>query len=110
MWQQTRVASMFLLSWLLVSCGQSTPYLSSRQASVLVDGSIKVGMSRADVIRRLGRPRGTEVVGEVEFLFYPTSWPFTLIASQHDPVAIVDGKVAGFGRTFYENAVSSPAR
>lgn len=110
MWQQTRVASLLLLSWLLVSCGQSTPYLSSRQASVLVDGSIKVGMSRADVIRRLGQPRGTEVVGEVEFLFYPTSWPFTLMASQHDPVAIVDGKVAGFGRTFYENAVSSPAR
>src|SRR5262245_39201443 len=99
-----RIAFVVLLasfSWLLVSCG-SIPHASARQASRLVDGSITVGMSRSDVMRKLGQPNDARMVGDTEFLFYQTPWTFALMASQHNPIAIVDGKVAGFGQAYYE--------
>ncbi len=99
-------ATLPLLSWLLGELCPKRPYLSLREASALIDGSIKVGMNRPEVIRRLGRPKDTQIIGEAEFLFYPTSGVFALMASQHDPIAIVDGKVAGFGQAYYENATA----
>jgi hypothetical protein len=84
------------------------------QASALISGTIKVGMSRADVIARVGTPHRTEAIGGTEFLFHNTAWYMALTASSHSPVAITDDKVAGIGRSYYEtfrktaNTATSP--
>ena len=70
------------------------------QASALVNGTIKVGMSRTDVVAWLGDPHRVETNGTMEFLFYNVPWMMKPGIITSNPIAIVDGKVAGRAHPF----------
>jgi|ERR1700675_568542 hypothetical protein len=67
---------------------------------------LQTDMSRDQVLSIMGEPQRREVHGNVEFLIYRTDtseeegWNFT-------PVGLVDGRVAGWGRVYYEAAKGS---
>ena len=75
----------------------------SAQTNALVNGKIKVGMARADVVGYLGPPQKTEIVGSTEFFFYTPVWyVMPLFVSSQNPIAIRDGKVVGMGKSYYD--------
>jgi hypothetical protein len=74
------------------------------QSNALLNGKIKIGMSRGDVIGYLGPPQKSETVGSTEFLFYTPIWyVLPLFVSSQNPIAIRDGKVVGMGKSDYDN-------
>ena len=58
-------------------------------------------MSRAAVVDRRGTPYRVETAGNIEFLFYDTSWQMSWGTTGTNPIAIADGKVVGMGSSFY---------
>ena len=78
----------------VVGCGG---YLSVESTQSLT--KVKVGMTREEVIRTVGEPQRSEVVGKTELLTYKTDWSVRL-ADNFTPVGIVEGKVAGFGSVY----------
>jgi hypothetical protein len=62
---------------------------------------LEVGMSRNQVLQLMGQPDKREAYGNSEFLIYRTPSDF------FTPIAIVDGKVVGWGRNYYDNAIRS---
>ena len=99
-----RAGLVFALMTSLAACSQSgsgrDPLPMSR-ASALVNGAIRVGMSRADVIDKIGTPHRTETNGSMEFLFYDVIWMMKPTAGSANPIAIQGGKVVGTGASFY---------
>src|SRR5215510_15253602 len=74
------------------------------QSNALVNGKIKIGMSRGDVVGYLGPPQKSETVGSTEFLFYAPIWyVLPLFVSSQNPIAIRDGKVVGMGKSDYDS-------
>ena len=67
-------------------------------------GAIRVGMSRAAVVDRRGTPYRVETAGNIEFLFYDTSWQMSWGTTGTNPIAIADGKVVGMGSSFYSQS------
>ena len=63
---------------------------------------VQIGMSRDEVVALMGQPQKREAYGKTEFLIYRTSE-----AGNFAPIGIVDGKVVGWGRNYYDNAVYS---
>ena len=63
---------------------------------------IEIGMTREDVISRLGKPADRLTIGDTEFLFYYTDWLNTPKAVERSPFAVVSGKVVAMGKTYYE--------
>jgi len=91
---------------LLPGCG----IYSSVRASMRNDDLMKlqVGMSRGDVIRVMGEPQKREMYGNEEYLLYKTAnEDFVGESVNYTPVAILDGRVVGWGRNYYDNAVRS---
>jgi len=68
---------------------------------------VQVGMSRDEVIALMGQPQKREAYGKTEFLIYRTDFAGTGEAENFTPIAIADGKVVGWGRNYYDNAVYS---
>jgi hypothetical protein len=64
---------------------------------------LRMGMSREDVLATMGQPEKREAHGRLEFLIYRTDNSHTE-KMDFTPVALVDGKVTGWGRNFYGNA------
>jgi hypothetical protein len=85
----------------LPACQSGEQSLPINRASALVNGTIRVGMSRADVEAWLGRPHQTETSGNIEFLFYRSPMIMKMGTAGSNPIAIVDGKVAGMGLIYY---------
>ena len=56
---------------------------------------LQVGMSRQQAIDIMGEPHSREAYASDEYLFYMTE-----NTGEMTPVAIVDGKVAGWGRNY----------
>src|SRR5215813_5283433 len=44
------------------------------QTNALINGKIKIGMTRGDVVAYRGHPQKIETVGSTEFLFYAPVW------------------------------------
>jgi outer membrane protein assembly factor BamE (lipoprotein component of BamABCDE complex) len=63
---------------------------------------VQIGMSRDEVVALMGQPQKRETYGKTEFLIYQTNEP-----GNFTPIGIVDGKVVGWGRNYYDNAVYS---
>jgi len=61
-------------------------------------------MSRAAVVDRRGTPYRVETAGNIEFLFYDTSWQMSWGTTGTSPIAIADGKVVGMGSSFYSQS------
>ena len=96
------------LACALAGCGQQ---MNQRQSSALLSGWVQVGMTRAEVEHRLGFPQKIEKVGTTAFFFYaPGLYILPAMVSPHSPVAIADGKVAGMGKAYYEDAVAKATK
>lgn len=83
--------------------------LGPDQAGALINGTIRVGMDRKQVVERLGTPPKTETYGATEFLFYSPPWYMAAGTIFSNPIAITDGKVAGFGKIYYANFAKTAA-
>ena len=104
--RRTRVGSRWLgvvlaLLVTLQGCQSGETQLPMNRASALINGSIRVGMSRADVVSLLGSPHQIETSGNIEFLFYRAPFLMKAGTAGANPIAIVDGKVAGTGLIYY---------
>lgn len=64
---------------------------------------LQVGMTRDQVIGTMGKPQIRETYGKTEFLIYRTDFPVSTGKADFTPVAIVNGKVTGWGRDFYDD-------
>jgi hypothetical protein len=63
---------------------------------------LQVGMTRDDVIATMGKPQIREAYGRTEFLIYRTDLPVSTGQADFTPVALVSGKVTGWGRDLYD--------
>jgi len=86
---------------LLAACQSAERVLPMNQASALVNGAIRVGMSRAAVVDQLGTPHRVETTSNIDFLFYNAPWQMSWGTTGTNPIAIADGKVVGMGSSFY---------
>jgi hypothetical protein len=98
---------LLVLALVAVGCA-SDPYLPAPQAQSLLQ--VEAGMSRDEVVAQLGEPHRQETVGAAEFLFYRTDWRTATEAQRFSPVAVVDGKVVGLGKVYYEDAIRAERR
>ncbi len=99
-----RIGACLIVAHGVAGC-QGAPYLPDPQAQVLL--KIKAGMSREEIVAQLGEPHRQETVGRTQFLFYRTDWRTATEAERISPVAIVDGKVVGLGKDYYQDAVKA---
>lgn len=102
-------ALLFLLAQALVAC-ESTRILSADGMNALLHGPIRVGTSREEVISLLGPPHRQERYGITEFLFYDTVWQASDAAATRTPIALIDGKVVGWGKAHYATVVEANKR
>jgi len=91
----------FAMLAMLTACQSGAKVLPMNQVSPLVNGEIRVGMTRAAVVDKLGTPHRIETAGNIEFLFYNAPWQMSWGATGTIPIAIADGKVVGLGSSFY---------
>ena len=59
-------------------------------------------MTREEVIAILGEPQRQETYASTEFLIYSTDGGNTTALLHFTPIAIVDGRVTGTGRSAYD--------
>jgi hypothetical protein len=83
------------------ACQEGAGQLPMNQASALVNGTIRVGMGRAEVVSLLGAPHQIEKSGSIEFLFYHAPPLMKAGTTGSNPIAIVEGKVIGTGLIYY---------
>jgi len=70
-------------------------------------GDPQYGMTRVELVKTLGRPRAVEVyrktdLTELAFYFYVKKYQSSETTV---PVCLIDNKVVGWGRSFYEDHV-----
>ena len=88
---------MLLTCVLVHGCSSSGPYLSPAASQALT--TIKMGMTREEVISLLGPPAKQQFFGKTELLTYQPDWT-TAKASDFNPIGIEFGRVSGFGLTY----------
>jgi outer membrane protein assembly factor BamE (lipoprotein component of BamABCDE complex) len=89
---------------LIAGCGVARK-IESRQTNDRMM-SLQVGMGRADVLQLLGNPYKREAYGQTEFLIYETDYAGGRSESDNfTPIAIENGRVAGWGRNYYDNSI-----
>ena len=76
---------------------------------------IRAGMTREEALALMGTPQRQETYGSTEFLIYSTDGSSNTALLNFTPIAIVDGRVTGTGRTVYDavvqaNKIGSPGR
>jgi len=71
---------------------------------------IHPGMTRQEVLAAMGPPERQEIYGTTEFLIYSADGNTDKAQSNFIPVAIVDGRVTGTGRAFYDAIVQANDR
>ena len=99
-----RVALVIAMLAMLAGCQSTEKVLPMNQASNLVNDAIRVGMSRAAVVDRLGTPLRLETAGNIEFLLYDAPWRMSWGTTGTNPIAVADGKVVGMGSSFYSQS------
>jgi len=98
--------SIILIALLLTSsCSIVYQYQSRTTNDKLMQ--LNVGMSRNEVLSILGTPDKREVYGEMEFLIYVTDYRAYYEKERTTPILIKSGKVAGWGRNYYDDATKS---
>lgn len=70
--------------------------------------SIRVGMSREEVVSQLGEPSKTDKFDGAEFLYYRTIAILATEAQAYSPVVIENGKVVGFGTAYESTRMKLP--
>jgi hypothetical protein len=64
-------------------------------------------MTRQEVLAAMGPPQRQEIYGTTEFLIYSADTSAENAQANFIPVAIVDGRVTGTGRAFYDAIVQA---
>jgi hypothetical protein len=95
---------LFGLLVLFVLNGCTDPMQSARLESV------RPGMTRNEVLQIMGPPQRQEIHGSTEFLIYSTDGRSTIALLDFTPIAIVDGRVTGTGRSLYEAVVQAHSK
>ena len=110
-WPQTRQSAWRwlpeALRWLL--CGALLLPLSggcarkpeTRNQTIM---NLQISMTRDQVLLVMGEPQAIETQGGIEFWLYRTNGDED--AQNSMPVGFMNGRVVGWGRTYYEAAVS----
>jgi len=86
----------------LSSCGVVKQVNSRDRANAL--NKLEVGMTKQQVLDFMGEPYGREVYGSQEFLIYDTNHWGNTEAERFTPICLVDGKVIGWGRNYYDSS------
>lgn len=73
-------------------------------------GQIHPGLTRQEVLAAMGPPQRQEIYGTTEFLIYSSDGDTDGAQPYFIPVAIVDGRVTGTGRAFYDAIVQANNR
>ncbi|MGI9382706.1 MAG: hypothetical protein ACR2PO_06090 [Methyloligellaceae bacterium] len=100
--------------WLLVlcvasstaGCGEVVRQVESMQQSSTAK-TLTVGMSRDDLISLMGQPKKRENYGRTEFLIYETNYLAFTDSGRFTPIAVVNGKVIGWGHEYYGAVVKA---
>jgi hypothetical protein len=95
----TVVTTLMILMPSLAACGLAV--MQSNKSHLM---NIQVGMSREELLAIMGTPGKREAYGRTEFLMYKTDVGNS-DQEIYTPIALVDGKVAGWGRNYYDNAI-----
>ena len=66
---------------------------------------LSVGMSRDQVLATMGNPFRREVYEDTEFLIYVTNNWAESEADRFTPICVKEGKVVGWGRSYYDNSL-----
>lgn len=100
------VIGLVLLGLSLQGCAQV-----SRQAKSFERTSnlkqLTVGMPRQKVEQLFGKPFNQEQWGTTTFLMYETNYLALRNSGRYTAIAIVDGKVAGWGKEYYTQLTKS---
>jgi hypothetical protein len=97
-----------LLAVLLNGCADPAAISAANLTQIQIHpGQIHPGMTRQEVLAALGPPGRQEIYGATEFLIYSTDGNTDTAQSNFIPVAIVDGRVTGTGRAFYDAMVQA---
>jgi hypothetical protein len=91
------MGSIVAVASLLASCAEMQYGVNSFNTLRL-----QVGMSRDEVIATMGKPQIRESYGKTEFLIYRTDFPASSGTADFTPVGVVNGKVTGWGRDYYD--------
>lgn len=97
-----RAVAAVLIAVLGTAACQSKPLISGPQIKSFLY-EVQIGMTREDVISRLGEPADRLTIEDTEFLFYYTDWINTPNAVERSPFAVKEGKVIAMGKTYYED-------
>jgi len=72
--------------------------------------SVRTGMTRDEVLQIMGPPQRQEIYGSTGFLIYSADGRSTTALLDFTPIAIVDGRVTGKGRSLYEAVVQAHSK
>jgi len=98
-----RLTLLFVLLVSVVANGCTSP---GNMQNARLD-SIRAGMTRDQVLEILGPPQRQERHGSTEFLIYSTDGTSPTALLDFTPIAIVDGRVTGTGRSLYQAVCGS---
>jgi len=99
---------LWLIAVVAVGCSSIEMRVDKNNANM---ANLSIGMTKAQVIEVMG-PAGktegyaTKSGGFMEFMFYLSMWNGTGVGDQQwTPVCLIDGKVKGWGRNFYDDTI-----
>ena len=104
--QVLRWLFLLLLIGSSAGCSEVARQVESMQQSSTAK-TLTVGMSRDDLISLMGQPKKRENYGRTEFLIYETNYLALTESGRFTPIAVVNGKVTGWGQEYYGAVVKA---
>ena len=98
---------LLLMAVVLVGCGTPAGYdVHTNNANM---AKLSIGMTKEQILDVMGAAARTESYksksgGVMEYLFYRTNIPLKPDSSW-TPICIIDGKLEGWGRNFYDDTI-----
>ncbi len=98
---------LLVMAVLLVGCAATPGY--DNLANNANTAKLSIGMTKAQVLDIMGPAATNESYktksgGVMEFLMYANTWPAER-DSDFIPICIIDGKLEGWGRNFYDDTI-----
>lgn len=95
------------LAMVIASSGCGVAMQSQSRAANEKLMQLQVGMDRQQVLSLMGNPHRREMYGETEFLIYETNHWADSEKERFTPILLNKGKIAGWGRNYYDDAIRS---